>query len=143
MDNLFFLQLFKAIVEIALMFFLARGLLVLFFMPAPEKLAGNFVYQLFVKGTQPFVFAMRYLTPKFVLDRHLPFAAFGILLAAWLGLTIGKVQLCAENLNHQACAALAQKRSGQSEAAGDRPAVAPSPGQAQGPAPGQAPRVQR
>ena len=111
MDNLFLLQIVKAIVEIALMFFIARGLLVLFFMPAPHKLADNFVYQLFVKGTQPFVSVMRYVTPKFVLDRHVPFAAFGILLAAWLGLTIGKVNLCAENLSHEACTALAQKRA--------------------------------
>ncbi len=111
MDNLFLLQIVKALVEIALMFFLARGMLVLFFLPARHKLDTNFVYQLFVKGTQPFVSVMRYLTPKFVLDRHLPFAAFGILLACWFGLTIGKVQLCSENLSHQACEALAQKRA--------------------------------
>ena len=113
MNNLLTLQIIKALVEIALMFFLARGLLVLFFMPAPQKLEGNFVYQLFVKGTQPLVTAMRYITPKFVLDRHLPFAAFGMLLAAWLGLTIGKVQLCGETPAHQACAALAEKRAEQ------------------------------
>ncbi len=113
MDNLFLLQLMKAIVEIALMFFLARGLLVLFFLPARHKLDTNFVYQLFVKGTQPFVTVVRYVTPKFVLDRHLPFAACGLLFACWLGLTIGKVQLCADNLAHQACSALAEKRAQQ------------------------------
>lgn len=113
MDNLFLLQIVKAIVEIALMFFLARGLLVLFFLPARHKLEGNFVYQLFVKGTQPFVSVMRHVTPKFVLDRHLPYAAFGILLACWLGLAIGKLQLCAEKPGHQACEALEQKRAQQ------------------------------
>ena len=113
MDNLLLLQVLKAIVEIALMFFFARGLLVLFFLPARHKLDTNFVYQLFVKGTQPFVKAVRHVTPKFVLDRHLPFAACGLLFACWLGLTIGKVQLCADNLAHQACAALAEKRAQQ------------------------------
>lgn len=112
MDNLLLLQIVKAIVEIALMFFFARGLLVLFFLPARHKLETNFVYQLFVKGTQPFCKAMRYVTPKFVLERHLPYAAFGILLVFWLGLTIGKVQLCSDNLGHQACQALAQTRAG-------------------------------
>ena len=63
MDSLFVLQILKPIVEIALMFFLARGLMVLFFLPARHKLEGNFIYQLFVKGTQPLVAAMRYLTP--------------------------------------------------------------------------------
>ena len=124
MDNLFLLQVLKAMVEIALMFFLARGVLVLFFLPARHKLDSNFVYQLFVKGTKPFVTAVRYVTPKFILERHLPFAAFGLLLACWLGLSIGKLQLCADNLGHQACAALVEKRSQAPEAGG----AAASPG---------------
>lgn len=111
MDNLLLLQVLKATVEIALMFFFARGLLVLFFLPARHKLEGNFVYQLFVKGTKPFVTAVRYVTPRFVLDRHLPYAACGLLFACWLGLTIGKLQLCADNLAHQACSRLAEKRA--------------------------------
>ena len=113
MDSLFLPQIAKAIVEIALMFFLARGMLVLFFLPAPQKLEGNFVYQLFVKGTRPFVGLLRLVSPKFVLDRHLPFAAFGVLLAVWIGLTIGKVSMCGENPAHQACEALAKKRAGE------------------------------
>jgi hypothetical protein len=112
-DGLLVLQIIKAIVEIALMFFLARGLLVLFFLPAPHKLDDNFVYQLFVKGTRPFVSFLRMITPKFVLDRHLPFAAFGVLLALWLGLSIGKVSMCGENPSHNACEALNQKRAQQ------------------------------
>jgi hypothetical protein len=112
MDGLFMVQVVKALVEVALMLFAARGVLALFFLPAPQKLQGNFVYQLFVKGTQPIVRLMRLLTPPFVLDRHLPFAAFGLLLVAWLGLGLAKVNLCAEALEHAACEQLAKHRAG-------------------------------
>ena len=110
MDSLLLLQIAKAIVEIALMFFAARGLLVLLFLPARHKLDGNVIYQLFVKGTQPFVSLMRLITPRFVLDRHLPYAACAVLLVAWFGLSIGKLQLCAEHPKHQACEALTAAR---------------------------------
>ena len=110
MDALLLVQIVKAIVELALMFFMARGLLVLFFLPAPHKLEGNLIYGLFVKGTQPFVALMRLITPRFVLDRHLPYAACALLVVAWVGLSIGKLQLCGENPQHNACAALTANR---------------------------------
>ena len=118
MDSLLFLQIAKAIAEIALMFFVARGLLVLMFLPARHKLEGNLVYQLFVKGTQPFVSLMRLITPRFVLDRHLPYAACALLAVAWVGLSIGKLQMCGENPQHRACEALTSAR-------GTGPAAAP------------------
>lgn len=120
MDALFLVQVSKAIVEVALMLFIARGTLALFFLPAPQKLQGNFIYQLFVKGTQPLVRLMRFLAPPFVLDRHLPFAAFGILLFVWLGLGMVKVNLCAESLEHTACEQLARHRAGTSGPAAPR-----------------------
>jgi hypothetical protein len=110
MSTLLIVQILKALVEIALMFFLARGVMVLFFIPAPHKLDGNFIYQLFVKGTSPIVALLRMVTPKFVLDRHLPWAAFGFLLIIWLGLSVTKVQLCADNPSAQGCEAITKKR---------------------------------
>ena len=83
-ESMLMVQILKALAELALMFFLARGLLVLFFLPAPHKLEGNLIYGLFVKGTQPFVWFMRLITPRFVLDRHLPYAAFALLVVAWV-----------------------------------------------------------
>ena len=110
LDALLLVQIAKAIVELALMFFMARGLLVLFFLPSPHKLEGNLIYGLFVKGTQPFVALMRLITPRFVLDRHLPYAACALLVVAWVGLSIGKLQLCGESPQHSACAALTANR---------------------------------
>ena len=79
---------------------------------------GNLIYQLFVKGTQPFVSLMRLITPRFVLDRHLPYAACALLAVAWVGLSIGKLQMCGENPQHRACEALTSAR-------GTGPAAAP------------------
>ncbi len=112
MDALLLLQIAKAIAEIALMFFAARGLLVVLFLPARHKLEGNIIYQLFVKGTQPFVSLMRLITPRVVLDRHMPLAACALLLVAWFGLSVGKLQLCTEQPEHQACEALTSARTG-------------------------------
>ena len=111
MDVLLLVQIFKAIVEIALMLLVARGVMVLFFMPAPHKLEGNFIYQLFYKGTQPLVRAVRLIAPRFVLDRHLPYAVFGLLLAVWVVLGMAKIQMCAEALERPACEQLAQHRA--------------------------------
>ena len=111
MDSFLLLQIVKAIVEIALMLLVARGVMVLFFMPAPHKLTGNFVYQLFFKGTQPLVRAVRLIAPRFVLDRHLPFAVFGLMMAVWVVLGMAKIQMCAEALERPACEQLVQHRA--------------------------------
>lgn len=113
MDSLLLLVIAKAVVEIALMFFMARGLLVLFFLPARHKLEGNLIYQLFVKGTQPFVSFMRMITPRFVLDRHLPVAACALLVVAWIGLSVGKLSLCGETPQHRSCEGLTARGGAQ------------------------------
>lgn len=116
MDSLLLIQIVKALVEVVLMLFVARGLLALFFLPARHKLNGNFIYQLFVKGTQPLVRVMRWVTPRFVLARHLPFAAFAVLLVSWLGLSMVKLTMCGQNAGsatpHSACEQLVRHRAG-------------------------------
>ena len=115
MDSLLLVQIIKALVEVVLMLLLARGLLVLFFLPARRKPDGNFIYELFVKGTQPLVRMMRRVTPRFVPDRHLPFAAFAVLLVAWIGLSMVKLTICTRIENratpHSACEQLARHRA--------------------------------
>ncbi len=44
--------------------------------------------------TRPFVSVARLLTPKLVLDRHVPLVAFLLLLFIWLGATIYKIRTC-------------------------------------------------
>jgi hypothetical protein len=89
----------KLVCEIALLSLAGQGLL--------HVLAGagreaNVFYQLLRVMTRPFTAAVRRLTPRRVLDRHVPLATFGLLLLAWVVVTVEKVRLCV-NIGMQAC----------------------------------------
>jgi hypothetical protein len=81
----------KLIAEIALLALLGQWLLGLL---AGAKKQQNLFYQILQIMTRPFVSVARLLTPKLVLDRHVPLVAFFLLLFIWLGATIYKIQTC-------------------------------------------------
>ncbi|MDP1657532.1 MAG: hypothetical protein Q8K29_15885 [Polaromonas sp.] len=81
----------KLIAEIALMALLGQWLLGLL---AGAKKESNLFYQVLQIIGRPFVSVARLLTPKLVLDRHVPLVAFLLLLFIWLGATIYKIQTC-------------------------------------------------
>lgn len=81
----------KLIAEIALMALLGQWLLGLL---AGTKKERNLFYQVLQIISRPFVSVARLLTPKLVLDRHVPLVAFLLLLFIWLGATIYKIQTC-------------------------------------------------
>lgn len=81
----------KLIAEIALMALLGQWLLGLL---AGAKKESNLFYQVLQIIGRPFVSVARLLTPKLVLDRHVPLVAFLLLLFIWLGATIYKIQIC-------------------------------------------------
>jgi len=81
----------KLIAEIALMALLGQWLLGLL---AGAKKERNLFYQVLQIIGRPFVSVARLLTPKLVLDRHVPLVAFLLLLFIWLGATIYKIQTC-------------------------------------------------
>ena len=83
----------KLIAEIALLALVAQGLLALL---AGRGRDGNFVYRLFELLTRPFVKATRWITPRVVLDRHVPLVAFLLLVTLWLAATAVKIDLCLE-----------------------------------------------
>jgi hypothetical protein len=89
----------KLIAEIALLAMVGQWLLGLL---AGSKRDGNFLYRLLQILTSPVVKAVRIITPRFVLDRHIPLAAFLALLSLWLVATIAKINLCLQ-LGVQAC----------------------------------------
>jgi len=82
----------KALVELAAMFILGQGILYLL---AGGKREGNLFYQLFRIITRPVYGLVRLLTPKFVVDRHVPWVALMLLFWLWLFLTFAKIQICA------------------------------------------------
>lgn len=81
----------KLIAEIALMALLGQGLLGLL---AGAKREQNIFYQVLQIIGRPFVWVARRVTPKLVLDRHVPLVAFLLLLFVWLGATIYRIQTC-------------------------------------------------
>ena len=83
----------KLVAEIALMALLGQGLLAVL---AGERRHDNFFYRMLQALTGPFTRVTRLITPRVVIDRHIPFATFALVLALWLFATLGKVSLCVE-----------------------------------------------
>lgn len=90
---LIFVSIIKLLAEIALLALLGQGVLALL---AGAKREQNIFYQLLQVMTRPFVAAVRFITPKVVLDRHVPFVAFLLLFFIWLTATITKISVCVE-----------------------------------------------
>ena len=84
-------SLIKLIAEIALMALLGQWVLGLL---AGAKKQQNLFYQILEIVGRPFVSFARLITPKLVLDRHVPVVAFLLLLFTWLLATIYRVQTC-------------------------------------------------
>jgi len=83
----------KALVELAGLFVAGQGLLYLL---AGRKREGNLFYELFKVLTRPLYAAVRFVTPKAIVDRHIPIVTFIVLFWVWVILTFAKIQLCAE-----------------------------------------------
>jgi hypothetical protein len=81
----------KLIAEIALMALAGQFLLGLL---AGAKREKNFFYRLLQVLTNPFVKGMRLITPRAVIDRHIPLAAFVLLAMVWVIATLTKINLC-------------------------------------------------
>ncbi len=89
--DLFVISVLRALVEVALMALLGQGLLALL---AGGRRHNNFVYRLFLVITQPVVRFARWMTPKVILDKHLPFVAFFLMFWLWILLAWVKRELC-------------------------------------------------
>jgi hypothetical protein len=81
----------KLVAEIALCSLAGRWLLGLL---AGAKREQNFFYQTLTVLTRPFTSAFRFITPKLVIDRHIPLLTFIALAWVWLFALIEKASLC-------------------------------------------------
>ena len=90
MDPDFLLRALKAVVEVAGFAYLGQGLVAVFSGARREQ---NVIYQVFRIVTGPVTRATRFLMPKFIPDRHIPFIAFGLLLWVWIFLIVGLASL--------------------------------------------------
>ena len=93
--ELFILGILRALVEVAMLFLLGQGLLALL---AGRGRENNIMYKLFVIITGPVVKAMRMVTPKQIIDRHIPYIAFAVLFWLWIALACLKRLYCDTNM---------------------------------------------
>lgn len=71
----------RGMAEVALLSLIGQGVLAVL---AGARRQSNPVYQLFCVVTRPVLRLLRVLTPRFILDRHLPFVAFFLLFWLWI-----------------------------------------------------------
>jgi hypothetical protein len=90
MDIELLIRAAKAMVEVAGFAYLGQAVVALF---AGARRDTNVVYQIFKIVTSPVTRATRFVTPKFMPDRHIPFVAFGLLLWAWMLLLVTLARL--------------------------------------------------
>jgi len=96
--DIFIVAILRALVEVALLALLGQGVLALL---AGGRRHTNFVYKLFLIITGPVIKVCRWITPRVIIDRHLPFVAFFFLFWLWLLLAWVKRELCV--LSNLAC----------------------------------------
>lgn len=89
--ELLLVSVLRSLVEVAGFFLLGQGLLYLLAGVSREK---NVVYQIFCIVTNPVVKAARFITPKQVVDRHVPVVAFFLLFWLWIALAYARQVIC-------------------------------------------------
>jgi len=82
----------RALVEVAGYSLIGQGILALFAGASRDR---NFAYQLLSVVTRPVVAAARWMTPRFIADRHAGWVAFFLLFWVWIALTVAKRYVCA------------------------------------------------
>lgn len=90
---LLFVSILKLVAEIALLAIAGQWLLGLLAGAGRDK---NTFYQLFQVLTRPFVRGARLITPKVVIDRHVPLVAFLLLAFVWIAATAAKISICVQ-----------------------------------------------
>jgi ABC-type uncharacterized transport system permease subunit len=83
----------KALTEIAGLALLGQGIL---FVLAGASREQNLFYKVLKTVTSPIMRAVRFITPRFVPDRHIGIAAFFLVAGLWLALTLLKIQVVLE-----------------------------------------------
>lgn len=90
---LFAASTLKLIAEIALLALFGQWVLGLL---AGAKRDSNLFYQILQIVGKPFVVAARFITPKQIMDRHVPLVAFLLLLFIWIAATLTRIRICLE-----------------------------------------------
>ena len=103
--ELLLLVILKALAELAFMFFLGRGAL---YILAGHKREGNIFYGVLRIVTDPIIRATRFLTPRMVVDAHIPFVAALLVVWIWLAIVVWALPaMCASGYD---CSTLIERK---------------------------------
>ncbi len=81
----------KSLIELSLMFLAGRFVLGLL---AGTQRSSNFFWQLLDVASKPSLWLTRLISPKLILDQHIPLAATSWLIIAWVLVVLAKIDLC-------------------------------------------------
>jgi hypothetical protein len=81
----------KSLIELSLLFIVGRFLLGLL---AGAKRSTNIFWQMLDIAAKPALWITRQVSPKLILDQHIPLAAASWLLIAWVLVVKLKIDLC-------------------------------------------------
>jgi hypothetical protein len=105
--ELLLVVILKALAELAAMFLVGRGLL---FVLSGMKRMDNIFYQVLAIVTDPVIRLTRLLTPRVVVDAHIPVAAFVLVAWIWLGIVFWLLpEMCSSGYD---CSALVARKTG-------------------------------
>lgn len=82
-QTLFFLRLVKLVLEIALLALVGQGIMWAMIRAVGRDPATNVFYKVLDVIVSPFVRLVRLITPKFIDDAQVPWAALGLLVVGW------------------------------------------------------------
>ncbi|HRZ59198.1 MAG TPA: hypothetical protein P5163_01295 [Rubrivivax sp.] len=94
------LVIIKAILEVAALALMGQFLVGIF---AWGRRGENVIYKLFQVIASPFTRLVRLVTPKFVVDQHIPLATFLLLAFAWLFVLFELRASCIANPAQRSC----------------------------------------
>lgn len=89
--DLLLVSVLRVLVEVAGFALLGQGVLALL---AGKSRHENLFYKILKTITGPVVKAVRFITPRFVIDAHVPMLAFFLLFWLWIVLALAKRYLC-------------------------------------------------
>jgi hypothetical protein len=88
---LLFVEILKLLAEVALMCLAGQWVLGLL---AGKRREQNLFYQLFQVLTRPLIAGARLISPRIVLEQHLPLVACLVLFFVWVVATLTKIDIC-------------------------------------------------
>lgn len=93
-STLFWLRLVQLVLSIPLFALAGQGATALLARMMGQPPRDNFAYRLFELVASPVVKPVRWITPRFIPDRHVPLAAFALLAVGYLWVMLAIANAC-------------------------------------------------